>query len=254
MPRHVTFSSIAVSALLLALWLFPRFWYTKADNTLGRFWFREQTNVVGWTFTDVPVAKSAEAALVADELDNGEFRRDEKTVVRVFSAKRFTESGNDIGLFVHTPDRCWTETGWKMESASPDSLETTLHGIPLVLERRVFRSPQGAERELVYFGGLVGGQPLPYRLDHNLSVGMKHALQNAREKTGTGLRASDERFWGRVWDSFKARRPLLGAKQFIRISIPLGDVDMVEADKLLKDFLPLWLKRERMEQGVRSKE
>jgi hypothetical protein len=225
--------------LVLLLWLFPRVWYTRADERLGQFWLTEQTALPGWAFQEVPVSKSAEAILVADRLFNGEFTTADGAVARVFSAKRYSESQNEIGLFVHTPDRCWTESGWKMEPVQPETRELDLHGIPLVLERRVFTS--GGQRELVYFTGLVGGQPLPYRLDHNLSVGMKHALESSADKTGTALRASDQRFWSRIWDSFLARRPLVGPKQFLRISTPILDGDVSKADALLTSFLPLWL-------------
>jgi len=115
----------------------------------------------------------------------------------------------------------------------------TLHGIPMIIERRIFAL--GTSHELVYFCGLVAGQPLPYRLDHNLSVGMKHAMRAAKDKTGTTLRASDERFWARVWDAFLARRPLAGPKQFVRISTPIPDGDPSSADRRLIEFLPQWL-------------
>ena len=65
-----------------------------------------------------------------------------------------------------------------MEPVQPEFRQVNLHGIPLLLERRVFST--GRQRELVYFTGLVAGQPLPYRLDHNLSVGMRHALHAAQ--------------------------------------------------------------------------
>jgi hypothetical protein len=217
---------------------------------MGFFWLAEQSAVQGWEFKEIPLSESAEKLLVADRLVNGEFSQADRAAIRVFSAKRYTETQNEIGLFVHTPDRCWTETGWKMEVTEPDSRQIRLHGIPLALERRIFH--HNGNRELVYFGGLVGGQPLPYRLDHNLSVGMKHALRTARDQTGTSLRASDERFWGRVFDSFVARRPLMGPKQFIRISTPMASDDGGQADALLTEFLSQWLQPVEYNAELRS--
>ncbi len=226
------------SVLLIAIWIFPTVWYTRTDPQLHQVWLNGKTNIAGWNYAEVPVSKSAEAVLVADQLVNGEFSSSDGTVVRVFSAKRYNESLNEIGLFVHTPDRCWTESGWTMEPAQPEVKELFVKGIPILFERRVFTF--GEQRELVYFSGLVGGQPLPYRLDHNLSVGMRHALRQAKDQTGTSLRASDKRFWARVWDSFLARRPLAGPKQFLRISTPLrGNPQSVDA--LLEHFLAQWL-------------
>ena len=228
-----------LSFLVLALWQFPRFWYTKTDAALGRHWLSESTNITGWTFREIPVSKAAEAVLVADRLTSGEFTSPDGKTVRVFSAKRYAESGNEIGLFVHTPDRCWTESGWTMSPVQPEYRELDVHGIRLRLERRVFVA--GAQSELVYFAGLVAGQPLPYRLDHNLSVGMKHALRVAKDGTGTTLRASDRRFWGRIWEAFVARRPLNGPKQFIRVSTAAANGELDTADQVLERFLPEWL-------------
>ena len=224
----------------MILWAFPKFWYTQTDVSEGYHWLTPSTNLAGWRFQSVPVSRAAEALLVADRLVSGDFSGPEGETVRVFSAKRYVESGNEIGLFVHTPDRCWTETGWRMEPVQPECTQLVLQGIAMTFERRIFVA--GDQRELVYFGGLVGGQPLPYRLDHNLSVGMKHALHNTRDATGTTLRASDRRFWLRIWESFRSRRPLKGPKQFIRVSTPVPVGEEERADALLRDFLPQWLK------------
>jgi len=237
--RRVLLSTLLFFVVVLALWQFPRFWYTRVDASVGSFWLAEQSKIEGWDYEEIPVSKSAEKVLVADRLINGEFRRGDQ-VVRVFSAKRYAESQNEIGLFVHTPDRCWTEAGWKMEHTQPDFKELTVHGINIQFERRIFTT--GSTPELVYFAGLVGGQSLPYRLDHNLSVGMKHARKMSKDNTGTALRAVDDRYWGRVMDSFLARRPLHGPKQFVRISTPIRNDDVNQADLLLTQFLSSWLR------------
>lgn len=242
-------STLLFSALLGVCWVFPDWWYSHSDTRQGRHWFLEKAVVPGWHYTKVPVAKSAEAILVADELVSGEFTNGNGELVRVFSAKRIREKKNEIGLFVHTPDRCWTETGWKLEQQAPDSVEVPIHSMRMILERRIFNRGAG-DRELVLFGGLVGGQSLPYRLDHNLSVGMRHQLKAAADHSGATLRASDQRFWKRVWESFWSRRQLLGPKQFIRISTPLkrGE-DIALSDALLRSFLPQWLEESDFSTG-----
>ncbi len=233
----------ALGILVAALWAFPGVWYTRSDQSLNPVWLSERTNLTGWTFKAIPVADSAEKLLVADRTVSGEFDQPEtQRSVQVFSAKRYTAKPYDIGLFVHTPDRCWTQAGWEFEPVVPDSVEVAVHGVKMIFERRIFVA--GGHRELVYFGGLVGGQPLPYRLDHNLSVGMKYAVNEAARKSGAmgaGLRATDKRFWERIWDAFKARRPILGPKQFIRISTEVAGGDWVSADALLQSFLEPWL-------------
>jgi hypothetical protein len=230
-------------ALLAGLWLFPRVWYTRSETNRNPVWLSERTNVAGWSFAEVPVSEAAERLLVADRMVSGEFTSPTNRIsVRVFSAKRYSEKPNEIGLFVHTPDRCWTQGGWKFEPVSPDSVELTVHGRKMVFERRLF--VHGAQRELVYFGGLVGGQPLPFRLDHNLSVGFKYATDRAQggvDTRGGGARAADKRFWARIWDSFTSRSQLLGPKQFIRISTSVYGADLARGDQTLQALLEAWL-------------
>lgn len=240
LSRPAGIVTMALSVAVLALWLFPRYWYNYAGSNPRFFWLAQPTNVAGWTYAEVPVAKNAEAALAADHLVSGEFESTNQGRVKVFCANRHAENQNDIGLFAHTPDRCWTESGWKLEPATPDAVTVDIHGVQVQFERRIFVASN--QRELVYFGGLVGGQPLPYRLDHNLSVGMRYALRAAGERTGTTLRASDKRFWTRVWDSFTSRSALLGPKQFIRVSTSIQEDDVARADALVRDLTIHWLK------------
>ena len=223
------------SLAIAALWVFPQIWYTR-QGAEKPIWFAERSDIQGWEFSKIPISESAESVLVADRTVNGEFRQGEKAV-RVFSAKRYQEKSNEIGLFVHTPDRCWVDSGWTIEPLSPDVFELDLHGAKLTLERRIF-SFRG-QRELVYFCGLVGGQPLPYRLDHNLSVGLRTALK-MNSALSSAARASDALFWKRLWTSFSSRRALDGPKQFFRISTPLRD-DLAQSDQLLRGFLANWL-------------
>ena len=230
------------AALILALWAFPWFWYTKNDPTLKPVWLGEQTNLVGWSFKELPLASSAERLLVADRTFSGEFKsQDGSRLVRAFSAKRYTAKPNDVGLFIHTPDRCWTLVGWKYLPVVPDHLELEVHGIRMVFERRIFVF--NGESELVYFGGLVGGQPLPYRLDHNLSVGERFALNQAKARNVKGalLRTGDPRLWQRIWQAFRARRQILGPKQFIRVSTPVNESNIEAGDRALQAFIGTWL-------------
>ena len=223
--------------IIAVLWLLPAFWYTNPGDG-NRVWFAERTEVEGWNFEPVPISASAERVLVADRTVNGEFRRSGESV-RVFSAKRFIENSNEIGLFVHTPDRCWVEGGWKIEPIAPEVQEVKIHGVTMQMERRLFEF--GSNRELVYFCGLVDGQTLPYRLDHNLSVGVRTFGEENQAASGAVGRASDRHFWQRLWDSFASRRALSGPKQFFRISTPVRGDDLAEADERLKTFLSLWL-------------
>ena len=237
--KSIVTSSIILSGALLVVWLFPQFWYSKTDPRQGYFWLAEQNRLPGWQYQETPVSEAAEAVLAADKIVNGEFRGAGGTIVRVFSAKRYAERESEFDMFSHTPDRCWTSVGWKLEPTAPDSIELDLHGMTLRLERRIFVT--GTQRELVYFGALVGGQPLPYRLDQYLDVGRKRTEKSPGGIFGRMIGALDARLFGWPWKSFVNRRPLTGPKQFIRVSTPVAGTDTQNADTLLKGFFLRWL-------------
>jgi hypothetical protein len=241
---------VVLAALIGVVWGFPRFWYTKTDTAAVTQWLQVRTNIAHWKFRDIAVDKSAERLLVADRLHNGEFipvstNRRPGLPVRVFAAWRLKEDPREIGLFVHTPDRCWVQSGWSIESTAPEIVQTPVHGRDLAFERRIFQFH--GQRELVYFTGLVGGQTLPYRLDHNLSVSRRVVAAGAQDKDRVqkANRWNDSLLWQRVMESFASRRPLLGPKQFLRISTPLDDGDLAAADRRIREFLPLWLEPEQ---------
>src|SRR4051812_16828909 len=111
-PRSIVTIAAVTAFLVGGFWAFPSFWYTKTGP--GQFtWLSENTNIVDWSYTPTAVEKSQEAALDADKAVSGEFTKGSESV-QVFGAKRFSDDPNAIGLFVHTPDRCWVESGWKL--------------------------------------------------------------------------------------------------------------------------------------------
>jgi hypothetical protein len=232
-PAAVVFS-LGLTAALLALWVLPHLWYTRTAAEQRPVWLAEATNAPGWRLTIQPVDKSAEAVLAADALFLGEFSRSDGATVRLFTARRFQENPNEIGLFVHTPDRCWTEAGWRIEPVELDFVEVPTGSGMVGVERRLFVHSSGV-RELVYFFGRVGGQLLPYRLDHNLGVGQRLRGTAPADRSGTALRATDNVLWTRVWESFWSRRQLLGPKEFIRISTAVLGGDVARADDLLRE-------------------
>src|SRR5262249_31474240 len=156
----------------------------------------------------ISVSEGAQAELGSDYLVNGEFTHPVLPTVRVFSAKRYAERQDDVDIFAHNPDRCWPLVGWKLRVIEPEFLTVDIAGIPVQFERRCYES--GSRRELVYFGAVVAGRPLGYRLDCYLSFGQQ---VEKSERSGTFVRAADSRFWRFIWESFKSRRSLKGPKQ-----------------------------------------
>lgn len=228
------------AVLVGGLWIFPRVWY-RTQAVAGNFiWLGESTNITGWAYEPMQISRTEEIMLDANRTFSARFTRG-KEEVTAFSAKRYSENPNEIGLFVHTPDRCWVEAGWKLQPVTPDLVEVEIGGIRASAERRIFTWRSG-ERQLVYFIGLAGGQPVPYRLDHNVSVSLRRQMQKSSEAVGGKMRASDGKFWGRIWECFTERRPMLGPKQFLRVATPIYGSDISGADARLKELLAAWLK------------
>ena len=237
--RSVLATAVLLSLAVLVVWQFPRFWYSRTDPRQGLFWLAEQEQLAGWQFKEESVSEAAEVVLAADRIVNGGFEKTNGAVVRVFSAKRYAEKQSEFDMFSHTPDRCWTSVGWKVEPVAPEFVELNLHGMAVTFERRIFF--KGAHRELVYFGAFVGGQPLPYRMDQYLNIGVKRSEKLPTGIFGKALGAVDGRLLSWPWTSFVNRRPLSGPKQFIRVSTPLIGNETKSADALLAEFLPGWL-------------
>ena len=160
--------------------------------------------------------------------------------MRVFSAKREGERKNATGLLTHTPDSCWTNVGMRAEDDGQFVSLKIIDGVEMTMERRVFSF--GAQRELVYFGAIVGGQPLPYRLDTYLNAALGSTVTG--HKSGPWSRAFNTRVWTWCWDSFASRTRLGGAQQLIRVSTPISG-NLEGAEERIDFILQRWLRRER---------
>lgn len=240
-PKRSFVAIFVVTVVLALLWVFPSFWYKPSIEEGEFLWLQEQSYIPGWTYTNIPISQAAEAMLVGDRMSSGSFIEEtNQIVVRVFSAKRYLSKENEVGLFSHTPDRCWTAAGWRLDVVEPPCLDLDVHGIRMRFERRLFTA--GSEKELCYFGAVVGGKPLPYRLDQYLASGVGRAGRRQTDASSTWSRLKDNRMWGWAWESFLNRTPLGGPQQFMRLSTPVVLEDLATADARLQAFLPLWLK------------
>ena len=157
----------------------------------------------------------------------------------MYSAKRYLGKENEIGLFSHTPDRCWTATGWKVVPTQKSFVEFSVHDVPMLFERRIFSN--GKYDELVYFGALVGGRPLPYRLDQYHSFAEEAGSEDGGQGNSALSRLAQTRVWGWAFESFSSRTPLAGPQQFIRISTAIHGENQERADLALQSFLNDWL-------------
>lgn len=226
-----------LSLSLLLLWRFPDYWYVSEwDDSV---WFSEQEDVDDWEYSSLSVNQAAESILAADKTVHGKFQRvEDGDVVDVFSAKRFVERWDEGSLFSHTPDRCWTGIGMKILPESPFFKERKLHGIPIILERRVFGFE--GSRELVYFGAIVGGES--YRLDQFLDSEMNR--KNPGDKLGFVMgimeRLLNSRIWSKSIESFLNRDRFIGPQHMFRVSTSVRG-SLNSAEDRLGEILEKWL-------------
>lgn len=235
-PARLLLWVLVVGGGACGVLLFPRVWFTQSDPDVRAVWFRERTNAPGWTFGPLSVTESEERQLAADTLFMGAFSGSSGQGVVLFSACRFNENPHQLGLFVHTPDFCWSQVGWRMENGHKDVVAFELHGVPVSAERRVFLRSDG-RRELVYFFGLVGGQPLRSRLNHNYAIALRSAVSPNGVSGAPSVAGFDPLIWRRLWDAFRERRQLLGPKQFVRVSTPVSANGDAAGDAFLQRAL-----------------
>ena len=234
---RVLLANFLVCGAVVFLWLFPALWCKTQPGEKDFLWLSEQAVLDGWTYREMAIPESSRAELGSDRFVSGEFTRADGRAVTVFSAKTYDEKSDDMSVFAHNPDRCWPQMGWKLRLVQPEVVTFDLSGKAISFERRCFEVR--TRTELVYFGALIGGKPLPYRLDQFLTLGLKGGQT---EGSGTFARASDPRFWGYIWSVFRSRQPLRGAKHFIRISTSVENDQIGKVDQLLREFLTIWLR------------
>lgn len=224
--------------LVLFLWGGPALWYSRPPD--GVAWPLElRPRLDGWHYEPGNISDAEGRALLADHVETGTYQRQGQVPLRWFAANRGFATVNEIGLFAHTPDRCWTQSGWTLESSLPETKMIHHQGKQWQLERRLFRL--GNHLELVYFGGLIQGQPPRFRLDHNLSVAQRKQNKGLNMSTELQLRLTDGRLWGRVADAFRSRTPLSGSRTFFRVSVPVAPGAVQEGDALIESVLSEWL-------------
>jgi len=102
-----------VPAVLL-VWLF-RVLVLSTDPQTGYFWLTER-NPCQVGNTRKRDQRGGEAVLAADRIVTANFKAKPEWSSRSFS-KTLLGKGGD--MFSHTPDRCWTSVGWKLEPTAP---------------------------------------------------------------------------------------------------------------------------------------
>jgi hypothetical protein len=121
----------------------------------------------GWTGADVPLganeflSKESEKVLNYDAVLNREYSRDGETF-GVYVA--YWGAGKMPTRLVasHTPDRCWTENGWRCTAMKFKQPEIFEGAVLQPAEWRVFEPPLGGQPTYVLYWHLVEGHAYDY--------------------------------------------------------------------------------------------
>jgi hypothetical protein len=159
--------------------------------------------------------------------------------VTVFLATWPANKHSKLGILHHTPDFCWSYSGWKPVDLGPsrkvlvnfvkaDSEETgrinqksdskdqtpgSISDLSLPFSCRIFESPDGSGHELAVWSMLVGSRAFAEAAAAESDIEAKDGHARNRQVIG-----------GQFWQATKRRIPVQGTKQFIRYSIPMtGD-------------------------------
>lgn len=231
-----------------------------------RVWLAAKTNVVGYVFMEDAVSDEVKKILGTTNILSGTFQRipeagradvvpstdarlDLPPRITMFVATSRPETKKAMLMLGHTPDICWTSTGWKMvDSHHPKHLKIDLpldtdttsfqsptriaireprSGEPesafalrnrsfmtLPFSYHIFESPNHTSHELAIWTALVGGEPLSGRIDPD-SSGTVFLARILPTRNGA---------IHQLCDLTRRRLPVRDIKQFVRYSIPVtGD-------------------------------
>ena len=227
---------VSLIAVLAAAWVFPLVWYEKSTGDF--FWLSENSEMPGWRFEKVPISKEVAGMLNVDQTVDQIVTGKDNVQVRAFYIKNYAAKTGADSVFKHNPDVCWAGAGWKLISTQPEFVSVKIAGKDIGFERRCF-SFQG-QMQLVYFGALVGGDAVPYRMNYFKAMSDSGAGSQAGQHLA---RVTDLRFWDTILNSFRSRKSLQGPSHFIRVSTSVTPDDMGRGDQVLSSFLMDWMRQ-----------
>jgi hypothetical protein len=205
--------SIALPALVLAAaaaFQFPTSFRAKTKTRGPRVAQSVPAALPGWIGRDVPLGSSEFLATEAANVLNFDD----------YVNREFSRGGETFGVYVaywgdgkmptqlvasHTPDRCWTETGWRC-LAMKFKQDNTIDGVTLQpAEWRVFEPPDGGKPTYVLYWHLVEGRVYDYGNRFNSipdpflwwKGAVKQMLLGSREQYFIRLTSSEP--FGNLW-------------------------------------------------------
>ena len=173
----------------------------------------EAMELAGWTVTSRPVGETPELKQAVAEVLNfsdAHYIVYQKNAVRISLYLAYWSPGRMPHRLVagHTPDVCWTSSGWAAQSVGT----TTVWCSSIPFEQRVFASPL-KELEHVVWCHLVSGRPFSYGTGREppwyASIADLWRLGIRQREEQFFIRISSNAPWDRVRDSTPVRVALL---------------------------------------------
>lgn len=193
----------------------------------------------GFQFKSIPVGEQAVEILATTNLLNGVFENtQDKERFMVFAANWVAKGTKQMSVLGHTPEVCWVGSGFRLVAlGEPAFMEVDLNGERLVLECRVFQTPDQRSMEMVVWCSVLSGQLLEegFRFQSDRDQ-MGHLRIN--QAANARLRGMNS-----IIRALVTRQPGDGTKQFVRFSTPVSG-DWKDSFKRLERFAEKWLELE----------
>lgn len=194
-------------------------WFHVAPPVPGeRLRLQLVTTVPGWEFREELLGAEVRSILATTNLLNGSLFDGRGGRVTVFAADWDATDRMSMAVVQHTPDVCWVSAGWiPVNLGQPNRVTVPIGPRRTEFECQVFTAPGSGQRELVVWCTLVGGQVLAEGWRWAGESDSSSALSGRLAMTGRRMAASQ--FAANV----SLRRRSTMDKQFVRISVPVGE-------------------------------
>ncbi len=212
-------------------------WFQTGPRTgVEQLQFVVRETVDGWRFEARPLGAAVQSTLATPHLFNGVFGAESRRPVTVFAAEWSAAEARQMVVVQHTPDVCWVGAGWiPVQAGQPERIAVVFDGRPVSFECRVFGVPGSAQRELVLWCTLVGGQVLEEADRWSLESDPARDRETRFASAGRRMAA------GQFLQNVREHRAATAHKQFVRLSVPIA-ADWREGLRELEAFAPRWLR------------
>ncbi len=223
-------------------------WFNVAPPTpTHAYRFLIKTNLPGWQFEPIPLNAKVIETLATTHLLNGVFHGPNGERINIFLGEWHADKVHDLSVVTHTPDVCWTRVGW-IPSTSEKTPKVSLQfpGVEIPFETRIFKSPNGVDKEMVIWCIIVNGTINTYSISTFIEKSSFPA-PSLRIPTESARKIAELQFANAV----QSRTKGAGLKQFIRMSAP-QKTDLASVVRDLQAFGQEWLQIQNTQKQLKK--